>query len=428
MKSSLCKLCLVAILSVISLGLSAAADALRASDGKDYTLGPQDELQIRVYDLRTSTGDEHEWTALTGSFTIGASGNLSLPLLGEIRAGGLTVTAVANTLEQMLQAKVGLAQRPNASIEIAKYRPFYVVGAVDKPGEYSYRPGMTVLQSMAIAGGLRHTSESNEVALARDALVNKGELRVLTAERTGLLTRQARLDAELKRAETITFPDEIRLRMSDPDVARSVSEETSLLATNNEALKAQADILTKARALGLQEVASLGEKAKSLSGQLELTKKELALVSGLVAKGLAVVPRQLAIEQTVAQFESSQLDVQLASLRAQQDISRIDRELAQLSENRVSLVLTESGQVRSKLAESAERMTTARNLLRAAETQADEISREGEAEKIVPMYSITRSVAGTVSTFGAGEADLVEPGDTVRVERQWQIRSANRAD
>ena len=113
-------------LAVLGLfGASARAET------PDYRLGPQDQLQVRVYDLRTGTGEAHEWTAFEGEFTVGASGKVALPLVGELQASEITTSALAAAIAEKLQAKVGLATRPDASVEVKKYRPFYVLGSVD---------------------------------------------------------------------------------------------------------------------------------------------------------------------------------------------------------------------------------------------------------------------------------------------------------
>ena len=146
-----------AAFSALVLAMSTACSGPAWASPADYVLGPQDKLRIKVYDWRNNTGEAHEWTALTGEFSVGASGKIDLPLAGEIVAAGRTTSAVARDLGERLQQKVGLAQQPDASIEVVEYRPFYIVGTVQKAGAYPYRPDLTVLQAVGIAGGVPRT-------------------------------------------------------------------------------------------------------------------------------------------------------------------------------------------------------------------------------------------------------------------------------
>jgi polysaccharide export outer membrane protein len=107
-----------------------------------YHLGPGD--QVRVITLAEDR--------LTGEFRVNDSGALALPLLGTVHAAGLTTAE----LEQVLGARLVQAQLirdPSVSVEVSAYRPIFVLGEVNKPGEYPYQPGMTVVGAVAVAGG-----------------------------------------------------------------------------------------------------------------------------------------------------------------------------------------------------------------------------------------------------------------------------------
>ena len=73
---------LTAVVATMGIATTALAEP--------YLLGPEDKLKIRVYDWRASSSEVHEWAALTGEFVVGASGNVSLPLIGEVPAAILT--------------------------------------------------------------------------------------------------------------------------------------------------------------------------------------------------------------------------------------------------------------------------------------------------------------------------------------------------
>ena len=76
---------------------------------------------------------------------------LSFPLIGSVAARGQT----AQQLEASIAGKLkqGYVREPDVSVEVDRYRPFFIMGEVGSPGQYTYVPGMTVQNAIAIAGG-----------------------------------------------------------------------------------------------------------------------------------------------------------------------------------------------------------------------------------------------------------------------------------
>lgn len=113
-----------------------------------YILGAGDALRVIIY------GQEE----LSGEFTIDPTGRISLPLIKDIEAAGLTSRQLEDKITTELQPKY--LNDPRVSVEVLAYRDVYVLGEVRTPGKYAYVPNMTVLQAIAIAGG--HTYRANE--------------------------------------------------------------------------------------------------------------------------------------------------------------------------------------------------------------------------------------------------------------------------
>lgn len=130
-----------------------SADPL--SQTTEYRLGPGDQLRVSVFNREE----------LTGEFTVGPQGRISYPLLGDIAVAGRTVPQFANELTDQLRN--GFVQDPIVSVEIAQYRPFYILGEVNRPGAYPYSPGMTVMGAVATAGGFTYRANSRRVFVQR---------------------------------------------------------------------------------------------------------------------------------------------------------------------------------------------------------------------------------------------------------------------
>ena len=388
------------------------------AQAKPYLLGPEDKLKIKVYDWRPSSSEAHEWAALTGEFSVGASGNVSLPLIGEVPAAGRTTADLAAAISERLQANIGLSNRPDASVEVATYRPFFITGLVATPGQYPYKPDMTVLQAISTAGGIRRITDPGLLSFERDSLVSRGDLRTLGVEHVSLLAREARLNAELQDTATISFPAELTGPAKTPQADQVMREEQLLFDARRQAIVSQEESINQTKMLLLAEVDSLKAKSISLQRQLDLAKQELDNINGLVSKGLAVASRQLQLDQTVSQYESSRLDVDLAILRAQQDIGKAGRDILDLHNKRRNDILTEMSDVRAKLAANVERTNTTQALIYNSEVEAPQaaIAAYGNPN-LKLLYSIVRSVDGQLQSIPARESDAVNPGDTITVDR-----------
>jgi polysaccharide export outer membrane protein len=120
-----------------------------------YTLDSGDRLRIVVF------GQE----GISNSYTVDASGNLTLPLVGTIPARGRTTQALAKTIADKLKA--GYVREPNVSVQIEGYRPFFILGEVTTPGQYPYVPNITAQAAVAIAGGFTPRASKQMVELTR---------------------------------------------------------------------------------------------------------------------------------------------------------------------------------------------------------------------------------------------------------------------
>ncbi|NEU14265.1 sugar ABC transporter substrate-binding protein [Methylobacterium sp. BTF04] len=393
-----------------------------AAAGPDrYRLGPEDRIRLRVNEWRAAKGESYEWTAMSGEFSVDAGGRLFLPLIGEIEAGGRTTEEIALAIGERMQRKVGLTQRPDASVEVSQFRPIYVVGQVDKPGAYPYRPQLTVLQAVGLAGGFYRPPELGAMRLAREAISSRGDLQDIGIERSALMVRRVRLELEMRDGTTLTFPDAILSQRAVPNVADAIREETALFEARRTALLSQIEALNQAKQLIATEIATLQAKIVSQDRQLTLARKELDSIAELVQRGLSISPRQLALEQTVAQMESTKLDTVLAISRARQDISRNDRTILDLKNQRQSTVLADLRETQTKLAKLDERAQMTRNLLTDSETIAPKMLDDARSERgrRRPVFVVVRQSPDGPREIATRETDPMEPGDVLKVDGEF---------
>src|SRR5436190_20120394 len=120
-----------------------------------YTLDAGDKLRIVVF------GQD----GLTNSYTVSASGSITMPLIGSVGARGLTPAALSNVIAEKL--KQGFVREPHVAVEVETYRPFFILGEVTAPGQYAYVPNMSVETAVAIAGGFTPRAFHQSVTLSR---------------------------------------------------------------------------------------------------------------------------------------------------------------------------------------------------------------------------------------------------------------------
>jgi polysaccharide export outer membrane protein len=139
-----------------SLGFASPATAQTPTVNlADYRMGAGDKIRLIVF------GED----ALSGEFFVSGGGKVSLPLIGEIQASGLTVSAFQDEVRTALME--GYLKDPRVSAEILNYRPFYILGEVDKPGEYPYTNNLSVLNAVATAGGFTYRANKKRVFIKR---------------------------------------------------------------------------------------------------------------------------------------------------------------------------------------------------------------------------------------------------------------------
>jgi polysaccharide export outer membrane protein len=148
------------LLAVSGIGkpFVAPASAQAPSAAAGYVLGPNDRVRVKVYGEPDINGD----------YEVDGSGHVSVPLAGRIKAAGLTTRQLERSITSAL-AK-GIVRDPRVNVEIAAYRPYYILGEVKKSGEYPYRLGLTVMDAVASAGGFTYRANESKVYLRRSGV------------------------------------------------------------------------------------------------------------------------------------------------------------------------------------------------------------------------------------------------------------------
>ena len=126
-----------------------------ATDGGPYRLDTGDVVRVLVYNQESLSND----------YTVSDNGTISIPTLGEVRARALTAPELQKIIFDGLNN--GVLVNPGVSVQLAQYRPFYIVGEVAKPGQYPFTPGLNVLGAVAVAGGFTIRADQRQMTVVR---------------------------------------------------------------------------------------------------------------------------------------------------------------------------------------------------------------------------------------------------------------------
>jgi polysaccharide export outer membrane protein len=162
------------------------------TDAATYVIGPSDAIVISVW----------KEPALSGGLLVRPDGMISMPLLGDVQASGLTCLQLADLIQTRLRKFV---QDPQVSVVLTQIRSkfIYMLGEVGKKGPIELTPGMTLLQAVANAGGISDFANAKKIYILRDENGQHLKLRVHYKE---ALKGNSVLNVQLKPGDTIVVP------------------------------------------------------------------------------------------------------------------------------------------------------------------------------------------------------------------------------
>jgi polysaccharide export outer membrane protein len=102
---------------------------------------------------------------LSGEFEVDGSGQLAMPLIGQVPAGGQTPRELEASITSRLKGRYLVD--PKVNVEVTGHRPIYVIGEVKASGEYPYKAGLNVVSAVALAGGYSPRASANYVFIKR---------------------------------------------------------------------------------------------------------------------------------------------------------------------------------------------------------------------------------------------------------------------
>jgi polysaccharide export outer membrane protein len=143
------------VLTIAGCAQQRPAMMFTSNANEPYSLNSGDKLRVLVF------GQDN----LSNIYTVDGSGKISMPLIGTVRAAGVSTAQLERDIGTRLRE--GFIREPHVSVEVEQYRPFFVLGEVTQSGQFPYVSGMTAQTAVAIAGGFSPRAERDRVEITR---------------------------------------------------------------------------------------------------------------------------------------------------------------------------------------------------------------------------------------------------------------------
>ena len=355
---------------------------------------------------------------LTQKAEVQLDGSLNLPMVGEVRAAGRTLkdvrerirSALANRLIPVYasdgQEHLRAVMRDQVSAWIAEYRPVFVSGDVVRSGEFRYRPGMTVRQAVAAAGGVMATP------VATPAANTAG----LEADYKGAWIALATTEARIWRLRTELGEDIAFDPSGLPPAPQEATALDDILRVEKQLRQARALDHERERAFLERGIEQINQQAKVLKRQLEVQKKtdladaaDLEKVTKLSDKGLITNTSMSDLRRAALISATMRLQTELNLMQLERRGTEVARDLERLDDNRQVSLLSELQQAQVKRAAEDAKLNALVSRLQAAGVALPEAAADGK----ITMNVMRAGAAGPIPALPDLE---LRPGDVVQVK------------
>ncbi|MGY2047791.1 polysaccharide biosynthesis/export family protein [Methylobacterium sp. JK268] len=397
---------------ITAIWLSAALVAPARLRAEEYRLQVGDTLELSVAGL-----------ALQRRMTIDVDGRISLPLVGEVEAGGRTVSELADYVRREMPTKylnvrtaegkdqMTVIEGQEISIYVAEYVPVYVNGDVSRPGDQRFRPGMTVRQAISLAGGI----DVMRFRVDNPGLVTmdfEDELRTKWMDWERFRTRQSFFLRALNRPAAAG--PAFALKSPLPQAARD-----QIARIETDQLRAGVDKFDQERAGIEQKIALLDGGIKTLADlkktddeNLKLDSSEASRINDLFSKGTLPANRVADARRLVLLSATSSLQVGVQLENARRDRANAKADLDKLINERNEKLLADLQDATDSLAKAQSRIDALTQKMVYTSALRSQLLGSGIS---TPRVKIVRRVTGAPQVTAADLDAILSPGDVVEV-------------
>lgn len=362
----------------------------------DYLLQPGDVLEVTVSGI----------PALSQRLTVNSDGKIVFPILGEIEAADMPLTELRRELQDLLVAQ-NVVRHSDVIVTVAEYRPIYLSGDVLRPGEYHYRPGMTVRQAVALAGG--YDMLQNQARLSPAQIADaRGDFGAASIEYARQKARAARLRAELDESEVFEIGDSAEQSVDQAVISEIVNIEVTQLKADRQADTRAKMYLQRMIGMARDQIAALERLEAQQQLASEQHSQDATRARNLLQKGVGTIARAEEDQRVANQSRSELLEVRVRLAQGRKDVEEWQRQLELFDDNRTTKLLealrdavADAGKAQFQLNAARERMMGGTSTFRQTSVE--------------PIVIIRRSAKGTSMQITADLDATLQSGDTVEL-------------
>jgi polysaccharide biosynthesis/export protein len=378
--------------------LSTAASPAWADE--PYKIASGDVLQITVY------GD----AGLSGTFPVSVDGTIGYPILGNIPVADHNISEVTSTISQaLLQHIPGLS----VSVAVKEYAPVFVIGDVQKPGKYEYRPGMIALELFALSGGLKEATDRLDTA-GTQLVTARQDYSDTSLQLFAQDVKRTRLEAELNDksfnyvVDKDTGTDDLAARQGVIDSEQKLFElRLAALHSQEEALKAQKQNYS-------EEIGTLEESTKLRNEEISLLEQNVAASEKLVAQGLTAQSTMRDTQRQLSAMRRDALEFGSFLARAKQNENAVGQNLLALREQRSNDAAKELRDIDLDIIRLKKRLSFIVQTMAEIAASAQRANTREQAVKLV--FTVVRDVNGQYLETELTEHDQIKAGDILRAQ------------
>jgi membrane fusion protein, type I secretion system len=288
-----------------------------------------------------------------------------------------------------------------------------ISGALIAPGSIVVESNVKKVQhpTGGVVGEVRaHDGDlvkAGDVLVRLDDTVTKANLAIVTKNLDGLWARGARLEAEQRGADKITFPPQLTSRADDPDVKAVMASEAKLFDVRVNGRTGQKAQLRERIVQLNEEISGLAAQEKAKDQEIELVQKELTGVSDLYDKHLVQLSRLTTLQRDAARLSGERAQYVASRAQAKGKITETELQIIQVDKDMISDVSKDLRETNDKIGEFIERKVTAEDQLRRVDIRAPQNG--------MVLQSSVHTVGGVI-TAGDAIMLIVPQTDDLQVE------------
>lgn len=382
----------------ICLLLAGRATTPASAQEPEYVVSSGDVLRVTVY------GN----AGLSGSFPIGTDGTIGYPPLGNVPVSGKRIDEVRQAIDSGLKLHIA---NPSVAVVVETYAPVFIVGEVQRPGGYAFRPGMIALELFALGGGQKEVLSQGENAGMRLSGLRQ-DYADLVVQLLGQDVKRVRLEAELNGQPFNYLPGE-EIGTPDPRIVRQVVEaERTLFELRRTALAGELKSLQQQKISYLEEIDTLEKSGKLRDGELALLDEDVKVARTMVERGLTPKTQLRDKQREISATNRDVLEFGSFLARARQNLTVIEGRLASLRDQRRGEAAADLREVNLDILRLRRKMSYS---LQAMAEAGIALEKKDGSRQAAFRFSAVRLIDGKYREVDVGQTDPVRAGDILRV-------------